>query len=142
MCWIYLITAVRMSWFSDRVKFWLPYKSICTMSEFSMEGKFLILDNTGFIVENNSSLNSLNKRHVSRKCSVDSIPVPQRHTSEGVSLKLWLYLWDLRLLKPTRSWYKYLRLSGSWILKMLLHSGIIVLTSSLLKPDNVSILRI
>ena len=45
------------------------------MSEFSMEGKFLILDNTGFIVENNSSLNSLNKRHVSRKCSVDLIPV-------------------------------------------------------------------
>ena len=33
--------------------------------------------------------------HSSKKCSVVSIPVPQRRLSSGVSIKFWRFLWDL-----------------------------------------------
>ena len=67
----------------------------------------------------------LNKGHKSKKCTVDSDPLPQIHASLGVSLNLCLYLWAFSALNPALSWYKYLRF-GLWILKILFLSGLII----------------
>ena len=105
VCWIYLITVVRIFLFSVGLRFLLPYKSISAISEFPIWGRFLNLGtSTGFIVENNSFLWAVKRGHSNRKCSVDSIPELHWHASVGVSLKLWLFLWEFKWLNPTRSW--------------------------------------
>ena len=55
--------------------------------------------------------------HDKRKWLVSSTPWRQKHTLDGVSAKLWWYLWLLRWLNPTRNWKIYLRLTGSYTLK-------------------------
>ena len=60
------------------------------------------------------------KGHLNRKCFVFSAPILQRHMSEGVSIKLWRFLWLLSGLKPNLSWNKKRIPVGSWILKILL----------------------
>ena len=61
--------------------------------------------------------------HLNKKCFVSSSSKLQRHLAEGVSTKLWWYLWLLRGLKPNLSWNNNLIPVGSWILKILLFWG-------------------
>ena len=47
------------------------------------------------------------KGHKNRKWLVSLIPLLQRHISEGVSMKLWHFLWYLKGLRPTLNWSRY-----------------------------------
>ena len=132
-----------MSLFSKMFRCSFPYNSIWVLAALARESKFWIFTfKTGLIVRNRFSLCLVKRGHDNKKCSVDSIPVPQWQSSLGVSLKLWFFLWDLSRLSPTRSWNKYFKLSGSCILKVLCALGLIVSSNFFLKPDNVSILRV
>ena len=143
VCWIYLITASRISLLSLGFRFSLPYSSIFAMAWFSNWGTFLILhSSTGLTVASNSFLREVNKGQLKRKWSEVSILVPQQHASVGVSLKLWRCLWECRGLKPTRSWYIYFKCSGSCTLNVLFCSGRMILSSFCLNSDNVSIFQI
>ena len=53
-----------------------------------------------------------------KKWSVSSTPFLQMQVSEGVSEKLWRFLWWRNLLKPTLNWNKCRREIGSWIPKI------------------------
>ena len=60
---------------------------ICTMSESSMEGEYLILNNTGFIEENDSSRDSV-KRDISQKMLRKLDPSAITTCISGISLRL------------------------------------------------------
>ena len=55
---------------------------------------------------------SAKKGHENKKWLVSSIPWLQRHLSEGVSMKLWRFLWCLNRLRPTLNWRRYQVLQG------------------------------
>ena len=61
--------------------------------------------------------------HRKRKWDVSSLPVPQKQALEGVSLKLWLFLWLCNGLSPNLIWKRYFVVWGSWMLKILLPAG-------------------
>ena len=48
-----------------------------------------------------------NKGHKHKKWLISSIPWLQRHISEGVSMKLWHFLWNIKQLKTTLYWRRY-----------------------------------
>ena len=54
-----------------------------------------------------------NKWQKNMKWFVSSIPWLHRHLPEGVSMKLWHFLWYLKELKPTLSWKRYRSPKGS-----------------------------
>ena len=116
-----------------------PYNKIwhkCVLS--SSVFNWLIM---GLIVSNINSLKLVNKGQMSRKCTVDSGPLPQIQASLGVSLKLCLCLWAFSELRPVLNWYKYLR-SGLCKLKILFLSGLMILTNVFLNKLRVSVFRI
>ena len=61
--------------------------------------------------------------HENKKWLVSSIPWVKRHLSEGVSMKLWRFLWYLKKLKPTLYWVRYRSPKGSCIPKMFFFFG-------------------
>ena len=114
------IVALRTCLFFEKSNCSVPYKSSFILAALSSEFKSWFFEfNNRFIVEKRISLCLAKFGQSNKKCSVDSTPVPHWHMSLGVSRKLWVFLWDLSWLSPTRSWYMYFKLSGSWILKML-----------------------
>ena len=63
------------------------------------------------------------KGHKNRKWLVSSIPLLQRHISEGVSMKLWHFLWYLKGLRPTLNWSRYRSPNGSCMPKIFFFFG-------------------
>ena len=59
------------------------------------------------------------KGHKNKKWLVSSISWLRRHLSEGVSMKLWRFLWYLKELRHTLSWNRYRSPKGSCIPKIL-----------------------
>ena len=70
-----------------------------------------------------------NKGHKNKKWLVSSIPWLQRHISEGVSMKLWDFLWYFKKLKPTLNCRRYRSPKGSCIPKMFFFSCLVCLVS-------------
>ena len=106
-------------------RFSFPYNK--NLLNHALSGTIFSFLRIGSMVSNNFSLEVLNSGHNSKKCTVDSDPLPHIHASLGVSLNLCLCLWAFSALKPPLSWNKYLRL-GLCMLKMLFFSGLIIPT--------------
>ena len=78
--------------------------------------------------------------HLSKKCTVDSIPDWHMHKLLGVSKKSCLNSWALTELRLPLSWYKYLRFL-LWILKILFSPSTIYPANTDLNADNWSVCR-
>ena len=59
-----------------------------------------------------------------KKCPRFSVRLQTSRLSQGVSLKLWLFLCTQRGLSPTLSWKSYFIPIGSWISKILFEGGL------------------
>ena len=100
---------------SAKFMIWFPYKYRC---DWFPKWFSLYFCNLCITLLAKVTLWVAKKGHENKKWLVSSMPWPQRHLSEGLSMKLWLYLWYLKRLNPTLNWRRYLSPKGLCIPKM------------------------
>ena len=117
---MYFIVDKRIFLLSAKFMVWCPYRYRC---DWFAKWFRLYFCKICITLLAKVALWAAKKGHENKKWLVSSIPWLQRHISEGVSIKLWHFLWYLKKLKPTLNWRRYRSPKGSWIPKMFFFFG-------------------